>query len=354
MLKASYKKYFLKFKTPGGTSRGILHEKETWFIFVYDDIKPEIKGIGECGLFRGLSADDRPDYEKKLNEVCESISANKFWIEEGLNKFPSIKFGLETALLDLKNKGKKIIFPSEFTQGNASILINGLIWINSFSLMKNQVNKKLKEGFRCIKIKIGAIGFEEEIRLIKLIRREFSENDIEIRVDANGAFLPEEALKKLKRLSDYKLHSIEQPIKSGQHNEMAKLCLNTPLPIALDEELIGIFDIDEKQKLLKTIKPQYIILKPSLLGGFSGSEEWIKIAKENKISWWITSALESNIGLNALAQWTYTLNNPAFQGLGTGGLFTNNFNSPLYLKGQNLFYSPEKSWNLKELINEQS
>ncbi len=352
MLKADYKKYFLKFKTPGGTSRGILHEKETWFIFIYDDINPKIKGIGECGLFRGLSADDVPDYEEKLNEVCENISGDKFWLEEGLTKFPSIKFGLETALLDLKNKGKRIIFPSEFTKGNTSIPINGLIWMDSFSLMKNQVNKKLKDGFRCIKIKIGAIDFEEEIRLIKLIRHEFSENDIEIRVDANGAFSPDEALEKLKRLSDHKLHSIEQPIKSGQHKEMTKLCLNSPLPIALDEELIGIFDINEKQKLLETIKPQYIILKPSLVGGFSGSEEWIKIAKENKISWWITSALESNIGLNAIAQWTYTLNNPAFQGLGTGGLFTNNFDSPLFLQGQNLFYDVGKSWDLKELINE--
>ena len=351
MIKASYKKYFLKFKTPGGTSRGVLHEKESWFIFVYDDKKPKIKGIGECGLFRGLSSDDRPDYEEKIDEVSKSISVNKFWLEEGLTKFPSIKFGLETALLDLKNKGKKIIYPSEFTKGNASIPINGLIWMDSFISMKNQVNEKLKDGFRCIKIKIGAIDFEEEIRLIKLIRREFSENDIEIRVDANGAFSPDEVLEKLKRLSDYKLHSIEQPIKSGQLKEMAKLCLNTPLPIALDEELIGIFDINEKQKLLEVIKPQYIILKPSLIGGFSGSEEWIEIAKENKISWWITSALESNIGLNAIAQWAFTLNNPAFQGLGTGGLFTNNFDSPLYLQGQNLFYDMGRSWDLKRLIN---
>ncbi len=352
MLKASYKKYLLKFKHPGRTSRGILHEKETWFIFVYDDINPEIKGVGECGLFRGLSVDDRPDYEEKLNEVCESISGNKFWLEEGLTKFPSIKFGLETALLDLKNKGKRIIFPSEFTKGNTSIPINGLIWMGSFSLMKNQVKQKLEEGFRCIKIKIGAIDFEKEISLIKMIRREFSENDIEIRVDANGAFSPDEALEKLKRLSDHKLHSIEQPIRSGQFKEMAQLCKHSPLPIALDEELIGIFDINEKQKLLETIKPQYIILKPSLTGGFSGSEEWIRIAEENKISWWITSALESNIGLNALAQWTYTLNNPAFQGLGTGSLFTNNFNSPLILHGQNLFYDAEKSWDLCGLDSE--
>ena len=351
MLKASYKKYFLKFKTPGGTSRGILHEKETWFIFVYDDVNPEIIGIGECGLFRGLSADDRPDYKEKLKEVCESISAKKFWKEEGLIEFPSIKFGLETALLDLKNKGKRIIYPSEFTKGNASIPINGLIWMDSFISMKDQVNKKLKDGFRCIKLKIGAIDFNEEIRLLKLIRREFSENDLEIRVDANGAFSPDDALEKLKRLSNFKLHSIEQPIKSGQQKEMTQLCLNSPLPIALDEELIGIFKINEKQKLLETIKPQYIILKPSLVAGFSGSEEWIKIAKENKISWWITSALESNIGLNAIAQWTFTLNNSAFQGLGTGSLFTNNFDSPLFLQKQNLFYDAEKKWDLKAILN---
>ncbi len=351
MLKANYKKYFLKFKTPGGTSRGVLHEKETWFIFISDDVNPEIKGIGECGLFRGLSADDTPDYEKKLIEVCNSIYKKNFWLEKGLKKFPSIKFGLETALLDLKNNGKRIIYPSEFTKGNSFIPINGLIWMDSFSLMKNQINKKLKDGFRCIKIKIGAIDFIEEIRLLRFIRREFSENDIEIRVDANGAFSPDEALEKLKRLSDFKLHSIEQPIKPGQHNEMAKLCFHSPLPIALDEELIGVFDLNEKQKLLETIKPQYIILKPSLVGGFSGCEEWINIAKENKISWWITSALESNVGLNAIAQWTFTLDNPAFQGLGTGGLFTNNFDSPLYLQGQNLFYTPDKNWNLNELLH---
>lgn len=349
MLKANYKKYFLKFKTPAGTSRGILHEKESWFIFVYDDVNPEIKGIGECGLFRGLSADDRPNYEEKLKEICTNISAIKNRSGDSLTKFPSIKFGVETALHDLKNKGERIIYPSEFTKGGASIAINGLIWMDTFTSMKNQIKEKINSGFRCIKIKIGAIDFNEELRLIKLIRREFPENDIEIRVDANGAFSANKALEKLKRLSDHKLHSIEQPIKQGQIKAMTELCLNTPLPIALDEELIGVFDLNEKQKLLKTIKPQYIILKPSLVGGFSGSEEWIKIAKENKISWWITSALESNIGLNAIAQWTYTLKNHAYQGLGTGKIFTNNFDSPLFLHGQQLFIDPGKSWDLSYL-----
>ena len=215
------------------------------------------------------------------------------------------------------------------------------------SFMKQQIKDKLEAGFSCIKLKIGAIDFEKELELIKSIRNEFDAQTIEIRVDANGAFKPDEALEKLKRLSDYNLHSIEQPIQQGQPYEMAQLCADTPLPIALDEELIGVFSVTNKALLLQTIKPQYIILKPTLVGGFKGSQEWIDLAESNSIGWWVTSALESNIGLNAIAQWTYTLKSQLPQGLGTGGLFTNNIQAPLVVDSGQLFYDLKTKWNLK-------
>jgi L-alanine-DL-glutamate epimerase-like enolase superfamily enzyme len=217
--------------------------------------------------------------------------------------------------------------------------------MGSEAFMKQQIKDKIKAGFRCIKLKIGAIDFETEINLLKSIRIEYSSKDIQLRVDANGAFGINEALEKLKRLSDMDLHSIEQPIKSGQFEAMAKLCEQTPLPIALDEELIGVFSVTKKQELLQTIRPQYIILKPSFVGGFKGSKEWVTIANQKNIGWWITSALESNVGLNAIAQWTYTLQSNRFQGLGTGSLFTNNFESPLLIKNGTLRYENEHNWN---------
>ena len=342
MLTASYQKHLLKFKLPGGTSRGMLKTKETFFIFLEDESQ---KGIGECGLFRGLSIDDRPDYEKKLKWVCDHINLGFEPLYNELIEFPSIQIGLETAFKSLASQDLFRIFPSEFSNGNDNISINGLVWMGSESFMKQQISEKLAQGFRCIKMKIGAINFETEIALLASIRKEFSESDIELRVDANGAFTPVEALEKLKILSHYNLHSIEQPIQQGYHQEMASLCEQTPLPIALDEELIGVFDISKKIKLLKTINPQYIILKPSLVGGFKGSKQWIDLAEENTIGWWVTSALESNVGLNAIAQWTATLNNTLPQGLGTGGLFTNNFESPLEVKNGYLHYANNKSWN---------
>lgn len=347
MLKARCFQYFLDFKQPSGTSRGVLLKKETWFIQVWDDLNSEIIGIGECGVFKGLSSDDVPEYENKLKEVCDSINNFPFWLSEGLKNWPSILFGLETALADLKSKGTKILFPNSFSQYNNPISINGLIWMGEKQFMLDQIKEKLESGFDCIKLKIGAIDFEEELSLLKFIREEFDENTITLRVDANGAFSPENAIEKLKRLADFKLHSIEQPIKAGQWSKMAKLCKETPLAIALDEELIGINDSQQKKDLIKTIQPQYIILKPSLHGGISGGQEWIDIANEHKIDWWITSALESNIGLNAIAQWTYSLNNSLPQGLGTGQLFTNNIDSPLVVKDGQLFYDQDKEWNLE-------
>ncbi|MBR9846340.1 MAG: o-succinylbenzoate synthase [Algicola sp.] len=343
---ATVQQYILNFKKPSGTSRGILKTKETWFIIIEINGKT---GIGECALFRGLSVDDRPDYEKKLKWVCDHIELGLDNLLSDLIEFPSIQFGLEQAFKSLEAESRFELFPSEFTRGKASIPINGLIWMGSETFMKDQIKEKLEAGFDCIKMKIGAIDFETELSLLKSIRNEFSAKDIELRVDANGAFSPEHALEQLKRLSEYDLHSIEQPIKQGQFEAMAKLCEETPLPIALDEELIGVFSVTKQTELLQMINPQYIILKPSLVGGWHGSEQWINIAEKRDIGWWITSALESNVGLNAIAQWTYMLDSKLPQGLGTGSLFTNNFESPLLVKNGTLQHQINKGWKLANL-----
>lgn len=340
-MQATYHKYILDFKRPSGTSRGVLTQKETWFLILEKYGK---KGIGECGILRSLSYDDRPGYEDKLKWVCKNIHLGEEQLWEELREFPSIQFGVEMAFRSLKAKDPFLLFPSEFTRGNASIPINGLVWMGEEQFMKEQIVEKIEQGFRCIKLKIGAIDFETEIDLLKFIRKEFTSEEIEIRVDANGAFKASEALEKLKRLSELELHSIEQPIKQGQPEEMAALCEQTPLPIALDEELIGVTRVTEKKKLLQTIQPQYLIFKPSLIGGFKGTEEWIHLAKEQKTGWWITSALESNVGLNAIAQHTFKLDNEMPQGLGTGGLYTNNFEAPLEVAQGELWYRSQKDW----------
>lgn len=341
-MQAKYYKYTLNFKRPSGTSRGVMTTKETWFIILNENNKT---GIGECGILRGLSIDDRPEYESKLKWVCDNIRLGLDSLLNELIEYPSIQFGLEMAFKSLESEFKFDLFPSKFIKGQDAIPINGLVWMGDETFMRKQVKEKIEAGFDCIKLKIGAIDFQTELNILKSIRKEFSISDIELRVDANGAFSPNEALEKLKRLSEYQLHSIEQPIKPKQFDEMASLCGETPLPIALDEELIGVFLEKDKQKLLQIIKPQYIILKPSLVGGFEGSQQWIDIAEDLGIKWWITSALESNFGLNAIAQWTYTLNNAMPQGLGTGSLFTNNFDSPLTVKNGTLQYDKNKDWN---------
>lgn len=343
---ASYQRYILNFKQASGTSRGVLRTKETWFIILSDGLK---FGIGECGLFRGLSCDDRADYEEKLQWVCEHINLGLDRLLEELIEFPSIQFGLEQAFQSLVSKTPFELFSSDFTEGNKPIPINGLIWMGSEAFMKQQIKEKLEAGFSCIKMKIGAIDFDTELNLLKSIRREFSAKDIELRVDANGAFVAHDALEKLKRLSEYDLHSIEQPIKQGQFEAMAKICEQTPLPIALDEELIGVFSVTKKKALLQMIQPQYIILKPSLIGGWHGSQQWIDTANANGIGWWVTSALESNVGLNAISQWTYKLNSSMPQGLGTGQLFTNNIVSPLQVKNGTLRYEKNKDWDVSHL-----
>lgn len=333
----------LNFKRPSGTSRGVLTEKETWFLKISDG---ENFGIGECGILRSLSYDDRPDYEEKLKWVCNNINLGEEMLWEELREFPSIQFGVEMAFKSLQAKDPFVLFPSAFTSGEKTIPINGLIWMGDKQFMKEQISEKIESGFNCIKLKIGAIDFQTELDLLKAIRDNFSENEIELRVDANGAFSPEDALNKLELLSKFKLHSIEQPIKQGQIQEMTELCKNTPLPIALDEELIGVTNVTDKEKIIQTIKPQYAIFKPSLIGGFKGTDEWKNICDTNGVKWWITSALESNIGLNAISQYTFTLDSNLPQGLGTGGLYTNNFESPLEVENGNIQYIPAKQWEI--------
>ncbi|MCG9793581.1 o-succinylbenzoate synthase [Flavobacterium algicola] len=343
-MKATYHKYILDFKRPSGTSRGVMNQKETWFIVLEQN---GVKGIGECGILRGLSTDDRPDYEDKLKWTCENIHLGKNKLWEELMEFPSIQFGVEMAFLSLDSENPFLLFPSAFTNQEKSIVINGLVWMGDEEYMMEQIQEKIADGFQCVKLKIGAIDFDAEMKLLRFIRAHFGPDKIEIRVDANGAFALDEALGKINQLSEFELHSIEQPIQKNNTDRMAELCDVAPFPIALDEELIGVFSKEDKEALLQKIKPQYIILKPSFVGGFKGTMEWILLAEKYNIGWWITSALESNIGLNAIAQWTFLLNNSMPQGLGTGALYTNNFDSPLSVEKGKLWYRYELGWDFE-------
>lgn len=334
------KKKLLHFKQPAGTSRGIYTTRQLWFIVIKDK-ESGYCGIGECAPLPALSCDDIPEYEDILNRVTHNFVKTGILDHEALKNYPSIHFAMETALLHLRAKSLKF-WDTPFANGKEGITINGLIWMGSFDEMYSRIQEKLENGFHCVKLKIGAINFDKEIELIEFIRSHFDQNQIELRVDANGAFAPDDALEKLTRLAQYSIHSIEQPIKAGNWSIMAELCKETPLPIALDEELIGINDKQRKIELLDTIKPQYIILKPSLHGGLYGCEEWIHLAKERNIGFWATSALESNIGLNAIAQWCATIPHSLPQGLGTGLLFTDNIDFPLYIKNDSLLYDNEK------------
>lgn len=337
----------LHFRQPAGTSRGVYTTRNIRYLIVTNDEAPERLGIGECAPLPALSCDDRPDYDAVLSEACRTAAGKGAPDLPALAPYPSILFGLETAFRQFET-GSFALWDTPFSRGEAGIPINGLIWMGDYKKMLEQIEMKMKAGFRCIKLKIGAIGFEEEVALLQHIRRHFSAREIQLRVDANGAFRPGEALDKLNRLAELDLHSIEQPIRAGQWEEMARLTALTPLPIALDEELIGWHTAEDKRKLLETIRPQYIILKPSLHGGISGCNEWIRLseemlqAKDSEPAWWITSALESNIGLNAIAQWCATFANPLPQGLGTGLLFTDNIEMPLSIRQDCLWFSPEK------------
>jgi len=358
-LKAVFTKHTLDFKFEAGTSRGILKHKDSYFVKIFDHENPSVFGLGECSPLKGLSIDDRPDFDLQLLSICEHFNTLDLevypWnlniiLEQVLDKtFPSIIFAFETAMLDLMNGGKRVVFNNAFVKANRTININGLVWMGQRDFMLAQIDEKLAAGFNTIKMKVGAIDFTKECEILAYIRERFDDHKITLRVDANGAFSIQEVFVKLQKLAEFKLHSIEQPILQGNEDFMAELCQNTPVPIALDEELIGVREYTDKYKLLKSIMPQYIILKPTLLGGFQQCREWIENANRLKIGWWVTSALESNVGLNAITQFTAEFNNNTPQGLGTGQLYNNNIPSPLEISQGTIYHNPRNAWDLEVL-----
>lgn len=333
----------LHFKQPAGTSRGVYTTRHSYYLTLTSDEKPGIKGIGECATLPDLSCDAKPEYDLTLRQICQMVEQMGKIPYDMLRPYPSILFGLETAFAQLEANGSTCLFDTPFGHGEEGITINGLVWMGTYDEMYERLEEKLKAGFHCVKLKIGAIDFFKELDLIKHIRQVFTKEQIELRVDANGGFTPENAMSRLEALAQYDIHSIEQPIRQHQWPQMAELCRNTPLPIALDEELIGVNVRSMKEALLDTIHPQYIILKPSLHGGMYGSTEWIELARQRGIGSWITSALESNVGLNAIAHFAAKTYGPHVnmpQGLGTGQLFTDNIPMPLTIKGDQLIYEP--------------
>ena len=327
----------LHFKQPAGTSRGVYTTRQIWLVSLSDG---NHTGVGECAPLPDLSCDVRIDYGEVLEGFCRELCEHGEIDYEAMRNAPSMLFGLETALLNLQHGD--MLFDTSFSRGEVGIPINGLVWMGNYDEMLQRMEEKLEKGFRCVKLKIGAIDFDQELDLVKRIRDRFSFHEVELRLDANGAFPYEEALYKLELLSQYAIHSIEQPIKAQQWALMAELCRESPLPIALDEELIGVNDPEMKHHMLNIIKPRYIILKPSLHGGMQGCREWIKTACDMGIGSWITSALESNIGLNAIAQFASDVYGDHItmpQGLGTGQLFTDNIPMPLEIRGDKLWRS---------------
>lgn len=346
MLKAEWARYTLRFRFTAITSRESMREKLTYFVRVYDTACPERVGVGECALFRGLSADDTPDYEAVLNRACRDITS---FPESVAERYSSIKFGLETAIADLTNGGQMRPFPGCWADGGSEITINGLVWMGTRDEMHRRIEEKLSAGFRCVKLKIGGIDFDREIGLLAGIRERFTPGKLELRLDANGAFTPENALSRLEALAAFGIHSIEQPIKPHQWEAMNRICRESPIDIALDEELIGVCGTAEMARMLDSIAPRYIIMKPALCGGFSGADRWIELAEERGIGWWATSALGSNVGLNAIAQWVSQKKTIMPQGLGTGGLYHNNIPSPLRQERDVLLSDARGVWDLSVL-----
>jgi o-succinylbenzoate synthase len=346
MIATQIYKHDLIFRFPAKTSRNTLTQKTVWYIRAFEENNPSLFGLGECNMLKGLSIDDIKNYDREILKWSKRINDKGILEDAEFRKFPSILFGMETALLDLKNGGKRKLFNTGFSTGKKTIPINGLIWMGDFEFMNLQLEEKLKEGYACIKIKIGAIDWDDELALLKKIRKRFPPDVIEIRLDANGAFKNNIALKRLYELVPYAIHSIEQPIKQGQYDAMHNLILDSPIPIALDEELIPHTSNKAKKDLIAFLKPHFIVLKPSLLGGFTGVDEWIDIANKRHVEWWITSALESNIGLNAITQFVSTREINQYHGLGTGQLYTNNIDSPLTIQNGMLSYNIEKDWDL--------
>ena len=342
MRKITITSKLLHFLQPAETSRGVYNTRLSFYLKLTSDEQPDMVGVGECATLPDLSCDAMPpnEYERKLRTFCDEYERTGVIDYEAMRAYPSMLFGLETAVAQFNAKGSLNFFDTPFGRGEEGIPINGLVWMGTFEEMFERLEGKLKAGFRCVKLKIGAIDFDRELQLIRHIRSTFSRKDVELRVDANGGFTSEEALSRMEALVQYDIHSIEQPIKQHQWTEMARLCAATPLPIGLDEELIGVNERQKKIELLDTIRPQYIVLKPSLHGGMAGTEEWIQLARERNIGSWITSALESNVGLNAIAQLTasiYGTNIRHAQGLGTGQLFADNIEMPLKVLGDKLW-----------------
>lgn len=354
MLILHYQYHVLKFKFEAGTSRGVMTERPVWFVFLTDS-RTGNYGIGEVAPLAGLSIDFFPDYELRIEPLKKALHDAQFhhaeditqsWIDSHTANLPALRFALESAVLDLQNGGKRMITDNPFYHGAMPIPINGLIWMGNEAFMLKQVEDKLAAGFSCLKMKIGAIDFDTELNILAGIRKRFSPDEIILRVDANGAFMPTEASQKLAALAEFSIHSIEQPIRQGQREAMAQLCRVSPVPVALDEELIGLHSAAEKKQLLETLRPPYIILKPSLLGGLAASAEWIALAEQMGIGWWITSALESNIGLNAICQFTASYQPSLPQGLGTGQLYHNNIDSPLVVANGYIRYMSNGQWAL--------
>lgn len=343
-LLAEWKRRTLRFRFDARTSRGAMTSKDTWFVKMWLEHRPDVYGIGECAMFPGLSLEDDEHFEDILTDACRDVRAS-------FNKAlpSSIRYGMEMALNDLYGGGKGIFHGyNKWTHHKKGLLINGLIWMGDIATMKGRIDEKIKAGFKCLKLKIG-VDFKQELELIRQIRAAYPSDQLELRVDANGAFSEEEAKRSLDALALYGIHSIEQPIRQGQFEAMARLCKNAPLPIALDEELIGVTPSVTKRQLLSYIRPHYVILKPALCGGFSHAEDWIAAAKETGAGWWATSALESPIGLNALAQWTYQLEPTMPQGLGTGQIYDTNIPSQVELRGQHLWRKYGKRVNWEDL-----
>ena len=371
MYKIEISERTLHFKQPAGTSRGVYTTRHSYYLTLTSDEMPGVEGVGECATLPDLSCDAKPEYEMTLRQVCQMVEQMGRIPYDMIRAYPSITFGLETAFASffdaakkfleivptegassssemLKQKGGSVpvgmenltdLFDSPFGRGEEGITINGLVWMGTYEEMLARLEEKLQAGFHCVKLKIGAIDFFKELDLIKRIRDVYTQEQVELRVDANGGFLPENAMSQLEALAKYDIHSIEQPIKQHQWPKMAQLCRETPLPIALDEELIGVNVRSMKEALLDTIRPQYIILKPSLHGGIYGCNEWIQLANQRGIGSWITSALESNIGLHAIAHYAAKVYGPNVempQGLGTGQLFTDNIPMPLEIRGDKL------------------
>ena len=345
MIRASYIAHNLNFKRPAGTSRGVLLQKSCWYVVLTNE--KDVKGLGEVSFIPGLSVEDPHEIEIQLDHVCKLISRGELDPSTRLPNLPGVGFALETAWLDMNQGGNRLLYPSDFTHGLEGIPTNGLIWMGDPLQMKQQIRDKLDLGFRVLKMKVGALDLDAEIEILRGIRAQYKAAELEIRLDANGAWSFEQAPEILQRFAEFGIHSIEQPISPGQAGEMAELCASGLIPIALDEELIGISTTGKRAGLLDQINPAYVILKPGLLGGFTEAEDWISLAEKRGIGWWITSALESSVGLNAIAQWTFSQDVTIPQGLGLGSLYTNNLPSPLEMERDSLWHRPHKKWDLQ-------